>query len=365
MTEFIGRADLVATLWERLRTWHMVLLGPRRVGKSRMLEEMQKNPIHGCTLLRIDLQGANTIQALVERLRDELLSASRIRDVSKRVESVEVFGVGLELGAAKTRSPWSEIRELLLPKASQESLFVVALDEVPWWLDAVEREKSGTARTVLAELRRLRDDRRLANVRWILTGSVGIASRAAKWQASAELNDPDIFEVPPLDQAGGTTLFEMECTGQGRRCAQSAGARAHFLAGGRPHWIQLLAQRSATGISPESIVTAEVVDREVQRLLGTQYRYLFQDEGEGHFGREYLENEARIASRILDILAPASEALPTMGVIATAMEGFEKADILRTIRRLVEDFYLTETDSDHLQMSVPLFARWWQKWGGS
>lgn len=217
-------------LWGLLRTTHLLFFGPRRVGKSRLLEEMSAAPKQHMRLVRVDLQGATLEEHLFARLWKAM--AEQRHQLQRTLDRVE-SAAGVELAPPPERSPWEKVQELL-ESLDSDRILVVALDEVPWWLDALERAKPGSARIALAELRRLRGESSLAHVRWVLTGSVGIASRAIRWQASAELNDLSVVELPPLDQAAGMALFETECLAHNRECEPEAAAFAHWLGGGRP-----------------------------------------------------------------------------------------------------------------------------------
>jgi hypothetical protein len=362
--ELIGRERLVSTLWERLSTSSLVLLGPRRVGKSRMLEEMQARPRAGFELFRVNLEGAKTVRDAIGRIERDL----DLRGVGRAIGTitgVEVAGVGV----TRTVDPpgdWEQLRSSLLPRGGASTLTVVALDEVPWWLDAVERSDPEAPRTALAELRRLRSDTRLGSVRWILTGSVGIASRAGRWGADAELNDLDVIEVLPLAAEAGRAVFEVECAGTGRDSEPGARDAAHALAGGRPHWIRILAQRASAATDPGGVVTAGILAAEGDRLLGAQLRHLLRDEGDGHFGREYTATERRISESILTLLAPAERPLPLQGIVThvlASLPGSSKAEIRDVVHRLVEEFYLVEPEPGMVRIAVPLFARWWARWG--
>ena len=63
--------------------------------------------------------------------------------------------------------------------------------------------------------------------------------------------------------------------------------------------------------------------------------------------------------------APEGARLPRLGLLAAGQTGGRPPSLVReVVARLVEDFYLCETeDGGLLWMSVPLFGRWWKRWG--
>lgn len=367
MSEFVGREPLMDRLWGLLRTTHLLFFGPRRVGKSRLLEEMSAAPKQHMRLVRVDLQGATLEEHLFARLWKAM--AEQRHQLLRTLDRVE-SAAGVELAPPPERSPWEKVQELL-ESLDSDRILVVALDEVPWWLDALERAKPGSARIALAELRRLRGESSLAHVRWVLTGSVGIASRAIRWQASAELNDLSVVELPPLDQAAGMALFETECLAHNCECEPEAAAFAHWLGGGRPHWIRTIAERARAASSADeepSVITKTLVEGELARLLGTQSRHLFHDEGSDHFGREYGPLERALCESVLNVVCANTEGVPRAGALTAAMShappDTNKATIEAVILRLIEDFYILEDEPDgrQIRVALPLFARWWTRW---
>jgi hypothetical protein len=365
MTDWVDREPLPAQLWDRLRERSVLVVGPRRTGKSRLLEQMAQSPPLGIWMVVVDLQGLDRVEGMVERTQKQLSTRTgRWAALASRVESAELAGLSLTLSRAPEGEAWSKLEELLQESSPDEGgLLVVALDEVPWWLDALEQKVPGTARTALAQLRYLRG--RLPRVRWVLTGSVGLAGPAIDWGAAAELNDLDLVEVGPMTAAQGHTLFEMVCLSANRPSDPAAAARAHQLAGGLPHWIRVLAERARSSAPPS--VGPEQVEAEVERLLARSNRHLFDEEGRVHFERRYPEDERRLALTVLRSVAQA-ERVPRRGVLAEtlasgllgsegARERFE-----RVVDRLLDEFYLVE-EGDELRFLVPLMARWMRRWG--
>lgn len=365
MTELIGRDELIAELWDRLGESSVILHGPRRVGKTALLEKMSSQPRTGFRLVRVDLQGATTVADAVARIVEELgkgvvqLAQDVVRRTSVDLQIVKVDRVEAD------PDPWASLRRTIASAAHDHHL-VLALDEVPWWLDELERAEAGGARRALAHLRYLRGDPRFSRVSWALTGSVGLAGRAISWSASAEINDLDIVEVVPLTEVAGVTLFEVETGADSGEAARHAAKEAHRLAGWRPHWIKLLAQRTRASGAPVSLAALAA---EAERLLGTPMRHLFQEEGVGHFGRLYTEPQRRAAERVLDQLSQHQGALPRVGLITVAMSesggALERRAADEVLLRLIDEFYLVEVGQDSLTFAVPLLGLWWAKWGPS
>jgi len=243
---------------------------------------------------------------------------------------------------------------------------VLALDELPFWLDEVERNTAGAARHSLAQLRRYAQDAGLARLRWVFTGSVGLAGRAIAGSAAAELNDLDVVQVPPLDPAAGRTLFEMAFAGRPIHVAPEAALHAHQRAGGRPHWIKLLAERSLPQRDP---ITRAAVEEAEEALLSRPMRHIFRDEGRDHVSRTASALDQEVMAAILTACAEANGPVSRQGLLAVGMAvevagtRHDRRHVDDLLLRLVDEYYLEERDPDAVVIALPLFGRWWTLWG--
>jgi hypothetical protein len=299
---------------------------------------------------------------MVERIQSAIAHPPHAAErLAERIEGVTAAGISVQLGDKEQERPWDALLDSLAERMPEDpdEIFVIALDEAPWWLDALERERQGAARTALAQLRHLRG--RFPRVRWVLTGSIALARPAIAWGATAELNDLDLIEVPPMTEAEGRTVFEMVCLDAQREVSAEAAGLAHQLAGGLPHWIRVLAERSRSAGEGEGLVSVEIVAAECERLLSRANRHLFEEEGRTHFERRYAPEERLVARDVLVRVAKAEPALRQGVVAALLCEGADKPRIERVLDRLLDEFYLDESEGS-LRFVVPLMMRWFVRW---
>lgn len=296
-----------------------------------------------------------------------LVSAGLADDASMlhRVSRVAIAGNELEVDAIAPPTGWVKVQQDLITALDRcgDDRLVVALDEVPWWLDALtERSGAPEARAALATLRRIRQEPRFADrLRLILTGSIGLAGLAAALEASAELNDLASLDVPAMTEEEGAALFEGELTARGARCGPDAARHAARLAGGSPHWIKVLAAEVGSDeASPHR------VDAAAASLLGPSQRRLFADEGQEHFRRRHADVYPVLVA-VLDALAHQDADLPLEAAVTAALAA--DADLSRRraeacVWLLVDGFYL-RAEGERLAWVNPLFRRWWQRYGGA
>ncbi|MBW2255584.1 MAG: AAA family ATPase [Deltaproteobacteria bacterium] len=368
--DIIPRPEVRNELFDALGGGSVLLYGPRRVGKSTLLNEIAEHPPHAHTLLRIDLEGH--LQHPVEELASQVRHHLRIAglgpgtDLKEHIEQVEGAGFGVRLRQAGSPGPWEQLRDDLEAAVSSQPghTLVVALDEVPWWLDAiVGQDGAGAGRAALATLRRLRQHRLLSErLRFVLTGSVGLAGLASELGASAELNDLATVVMTPMTLEQGATLFEAELTAAGRQCSPVAARHAAQLAGGSPHWIK----RLASAIPPGGALDAEVVEAACEALLAPAVRMEFADEGREHFRRRH----GRVMPALLAMLEAVSggdTGQPVQGAINAALQvqpELTPGQVRECVFLLVDGFYLRQGPEDTLEWVNPLFRRWWLRYGG-
>lgn len=364
--QLIGREGALDAIWRLLETKSMQLTGPRRVGKTSVMREMRRSPRPGWRVLLLDLQGAKTTEDLADRWADQLpgevatelgLRQAGVAGAQKAV-GVELAGPG---------SPWRRIGAMVsahLQWMGPDERLVVAIDEVPWWLDGLDAgEGEGAARGALAELRRLRHQW-LDRVRMVVSGSVGLSGLAADLGASAELNDLFVWRLPALDRAAGSTLFEVEVVGQGGQVIDNAGAEAWKLSGGLPYWVKELAER-AVSAARGGPVGLEAVDAAVEAVLQPAMRHLFRDEAREHFLRREPAHVRTLTAMLAE--AAASDTNDEEGLLTAALAGsagLSRGEARELLYRLGDAWYLQPAEGGGWAWVNPLLRLWWQRYGG-
>lgn len=364
----------------------LLLVGPRRIGKTALLKYLCDRPPRGSVAVRVDLEGLDDVASAVERIaeafwRAEVAPKKLFAERMEELRRVKVGGVfEVERGGVdQAESAWDALEALFDDAVKRlekkQTQLVVMLDELPWWLDALTaprrddgddaetREEAGRARArqALAQLRYLRQRDGLANrLRMVLTGSVGLSGLAFAIGASAELNDLEPFELRPLEEEDGAALFEAEVSARGMKCDDATSRKAHRLAGGSPHWIKQLAAKAKR----QPALRPDDVDASAELLLSPRLRHLFQDEAHHHLERRHGERAPLMRSLLS--AASATDAGATRSALLSvglgAGSGRSRGDVERALVQLVDEFYLDPVE-DRFRFANPLFRRWWERYG--
>ncbi len=199
---FFDRIEVMSRAWDLLETSNLLLLAPRRVGKSSLLNRMREDgPAKGYKTLYLSVPDSEDeldfIKRLVRAFREtewapgSWLAAFR----SKLPEDLEVVLktslVELKAKNFDWRRPAEELETLL--KAA-DSKTVLLIDELPLLIGSiVQQDPTGTrAERFLLWLKRLREQ---YQPRWFFAGSVGLDSVARRLKLSGTIHDLQPIEL--------------------------------------------------------------------------------------------------------------------------------------------------------------------------
>ena len=210
--ELIGRDHLINVLWDHLAGSNILLVAPRRFGKTGVMRHVLKRPRTGYLPLYLEVEDIHTHEAFAAELIGALLEQDRLRSlisgmkrlpgriaevVTKFVEEVDIEEVKLKLRDAFDES-WERVaKRLVLEMEKADETIVFIIDEFPQLVDNVSRKQGeDAARSQLSWFRslRMRQKDELRRFRFILGGSTGIDMILRRLNSSDKLND--FFRLP-------------------------------------------------------------------------------------------------------------------------------------------------------------------------
>lgn len=221
--DFFNRKREVRQMWRRLETDNVLLLAPRRVGKTSLLQHLvdhaeaegyqavyltvsdQATELDFVRLLCKGLSQLKGGDGIFKKAWDRLRSA--LPDLS--LGKVEAFGVALELGPQHERH-WRLVADALL-RALREApgRAVIMIDELPRFVVALLHLDRERARRFLNWFREARIDREVSeNLRWILCGSIGLDTIVERERMGDTINDLKVESLEAFERPDADALLE-------------------------------------------------------------------------------------------------------------------------------------------------------------
>ena len=339
--DLIGREQDMENLWDAAEKGSVLLISPRRFGKTSMVTEMQKRPRAGSRVLYVDVEYMTRPEDFVVAVMEKAgMIESRIQKLissfASTVKGFEVAGAKLQL-REHVRKDWKREGDEIFQSLSEGGTekLVLAIDELPTMIlrmtDDVE-----AARTFLYWLRHVRNS---YGVRMVVCGSIGIDAVVRKCAITESINDLRRISVDPLPRGDSIRMIEQLLSQLTiKHDASTAEMIYERIEVGVPFFINILVQ----SISDTTDRDGEMLD---QAAIDKAYRHMIGAAGRGYFAHyferlgRYYGNEAEIAKAILNMLAvKESDTEELESRCKTA--GIETENLRDLMGRLEEDFYV-------------------------
>lgn len=344
--DVVGRDDFIV---EALRQLHagnnLLIVDPRRMGKTTILARLCNEPGTNFDAVLIDLEGANTIEECFSRLVRALQEHGSIwprvkKAVGTYVESVEVTRGPVKIkGILADRSIIDIFGDLVTAvdrKLSGKGGLIVAIDELPMAVESIMKHRSPeVAGQLLHRLRQLRQS--TTSIRWILAGSIGFHHVLHKvGTTEGVIGDLSAASPGPLDPQWAEFLARCLLLGIGRADQTGAASALGEASGGIPYVLHHMAHRLKSGVGPVGIEEAKAAfesfarDRDASRAM----THLL----------SRLDNPHH--SPLLDLFAlggelALAEVLETFTLNGVAVE---RDELVRLLGALCDDHYLERRD---------------------
>ncbi len=364
----IGRDGDIAEYWHILGQQSIALLAPRRVGKTSICRRMVAFPPSNITPIMRNLEGLESATEFVRHLTedvDQFLSRTTrakgwAKDLWKGlIGGIEAGGVKLQLAPDQ----WKELLDKLLAEVNdttpEGSLVVFFWDEFTLFFGDLARR--GQAQEAMVLLDRLRAARqRFPRLRMVLTGSIGfeevLEQLRAKGYANDPINDVSAQIVPLLSPEGALELALALLTHLLGDKADPALA-AHMVKSSEGH--PLVIQHMANRLRRVGRYDAVEVEAALQALIA--------DASDPLELSHYLERLAtylpsdtlHLTRTLLDTLAPEANGVPLAQLVQVIGD---KEPVLKALKRLLKDQYLTREGTDHRwRFRLDVLRRWWKQ----
>ena len=379
-SDFFDRVAEMDRFWEKLKTDNLLLLAPRRVGKSSLMKQMEHDAQdHGFRPIFVDVSDCADELHFIGRLYTTILNAdtlgkyrqsledSALGKVWGRVQKVGAVGVSIELKTAAAPD-WQTLgEELTRIIAKHDDRWLLQIDELPVFVLKILDEGSAAGRARVRQflywMRRIRQE--VTNVRWMLAGSIGLDTVAARINVADAINDLHIEKLGPFSVSTASNLLIELSKAYTKGFKQPVIAHIIARVGEKwlvPYYLQLVFHELRQ--LPEPVGTTEV-DQAIECLLGPSRRNYFD------YWRERLieqlgTTDARHAFALLNECCYSAQGSSRRALVARFMvvipDASLREDKLRYLLDLLQnDGYLVEHDGGEWTFISPLLREFWRR----
>lgn len=323
--DFFDRANEIADLWRYLANDHVVASGPRRLGKSSIVNKLREEAVEKELLAaHVDVQGIDSVQAFIDQVSNHFpddsvrgyLSAlskhaSAWFSVVKKVELTGPggFGGGFELKGA-TDKPWYS-SALALQARLTDVPVLIFVDEFSVFLQKLLERDQKEAEAFLAWLRAWRVTPNIA-CRFLFTGSIGLNPLLEKYGLTAQFNDCFEYSIGPFKLKAARDMLILFARREdwviSEEIAKNLCDRVGWLS---PYYLCLLLEQtmlaardrideaSSLDLSPKELTTQDAGDA-YERLISARSRFTH---WESRLKRDLQGIDLSFASLVLTALA--------------------------------------------------------------
>ncbi|MBU5617099.1 hypothetical protein KPY62_08350 [Psychrobacter sp. TAE2020] len=374
-------------LWRHLSDGaHILLLAPRRVGKSSMITHIKNNPNSGYAVIYVFVQACDSEQSFYQKMLREIYRSEHIKKSEKIKNklsewarsinfslSVSPTNLEFELGEDKgvpKLITYEMIRDVLYESLKlSEDTIIIAIDEFPDVLERISEEqgKKGVEQ-FLSGIRALCQDPEFnEKVQFILTGSIGLDTLAEKLAVTDLINMLVNMSVRPFKDAQAMEFINFYLKKHCPDIILNIEAQQAIIDGvgwNMPYYLGLVCSQ-LIDIFDEEERQIEYSDIKVaiDNLFSPDMKTVF-----SHW-RDRLNrlesSERSYAKQVLDLVSRDNTDV-TYGEIFNLSQHSDFKDTINSryvINCLLHDGYLYQPDDDIYQFTSPLLKRWWGRYG--
>lgn len=373
--DLFGREAELSRLWSELEAGHhLLMLAPRRVGKTSLMLELNDNPKENWDVIFINVEGSAGAADLVAAVVSELAQHERYRrwfevlpfwqnmkKASASIKSVGPKALRIELPGAMGRN-WGRAMDQLgirLASVPEGRRLLVIVDELPILIARLLRSENGReeAELLLAKLRHWRQATDLrGKVQMLLGGSIGLEGVVRRAGLSSSINDIEPFRLESWDESTATEFLERVGRHNGLPLERDAIDQVlTLLKDPVPYHVQLFFS-----------AMLDICDGEVSRISNTVIEQCFTERLTGTSGTPHLDHYAERLASVLDHRQLES-AHKILGLACQAEGGIVIQDLgemsmveREALRELKADGYLDEKDGK-LAFRSNLLRVWWRR----
>ena len=367
--EVVGREELIASLWDRLRQQSLIFSGERRIGKSSILKKMTSEPPADMLPIYRDLEGIRTPIEFVEAVWQDTETYLRDFGKARRVREYISELTGSHFSDYQFPEAAEEHWKVILTKTIedlvtlQDRQIVFIWDEIPHLLGNFSDDSAMATLDTLRSLRQTYPD-----IRMVFSGSIGLHHIVKHLQKAGYSNDPtnDMYTIDgqPLSLEDAIALTISLLAGEGIEVDDPTAIAEEIalMVDCIPFYIHHLVNQLKD--IPGEITSETIVSTAIECIRNPLNPWKL-DHYRERIDNYYSDMQKPYALEILDILSinPPTGFQQIWQYLKSEPKTTDKETARTVLRLLMKDYYLVQ--EDNLSGSIYTFRyqlvkRYWQ-----
>jgi len=368
---YFPRPNITDHIWDKLDSGsNLLLVAPRRVGKSSILNQLLDNPRKNYIVIYFISESVNNENEFYKKLYHHLVEKlsviqkykakafSLTKDLVSRIESFGKDGIGI--GESKI-SYLNEFQNLIKNINWGEDKILVLIDEFAQTVENIIQDVDfKTAIHFLESKREIRQTREIQNkLQFVYAGSIGLENIVSKINSINTINDLTSIEIPPLNKKEAAQLVQKIIDDSGIILDDKAfDYLVEIIEWLIPFYFQLILDESYKLIvdhEPKNL-TQKIIDTAVENAL--KHRIYF-EQWFTRLRKAYKSEEFSFVKELLNLISE-SQTIKSNEILDLA-EKYKLADTFKElINALKYDGYINNNDDPKVyRFNSPLLRKWW------
>jgi len=371
---FWNRVDELATIWKAIESGsHILLVAPRRVGKTSIMFNLQDNPKEGHLVIYIDTESADSENEFWQKLFHALLEEEFIGKIKKYTKKFGLFLEATSIDGISTKGvkfadgtvvEYAIAFEKLVKELDSDKKLIIMIDEYAQTVEnIIKYEDEKSAHSFLRTHRALRQNVNLANkVTFVYAGSIGLESVVTKMGASKLINDLNSIKVKPLGMDDSIIFAQVLCESVDITMTEEMIVvlleKIEWLI---PFYIQLLIQELSiiSREQKEKSIDSDMIEIAMQRAIS--HRHLF-DNWRSKLKDGFKKKGYLFAKEILNSICEKGTMTSLKISDRVTKNGLDEEYAKEIIHSLVYDGYINNNDDVKMyRFNSPILKQWWYK----
>ena len=381
--DLYGRSRELADLWEKLEQGeHVLMLAPRRVGKTSLMQELQRAPRERWTVIYVEVEGcdgsADCVATILAALAadpshrsrfDAIPFSNAVKGVVQRLQSasLDVGPLRVELRGAIGRE-WAQaadqLQACLTALTGADGKLLIVVDELPFLVSRMLQAEGGRheAELLLSRLRQWRQAPELrGKVHTLVGGSIGLEGVLRRAGLSGLINDLSPFQLDSWDRpTAAEFLKELGAEYDFRLGEESIARLLDLLWDPVPYHVQLFfwALRRACRFDPSRVSSGTIKRCFEDRLAGPSGTAHL-DHYAARLGIAFDTREHEVARGILGRVCRRE----TGARLSDLKDLHQRSgDMFRSVLRDLEADGYVKRNGCRLEFRSNLLREWWRKY---